>query len=99
LELIEHVRVIETDPEHALEGLIDQILVRGLGVPIQSKDNRVIKTGASDSAWLRSVLETAELESTNIAVVSKTSAFRRFLVKLLTRRSSTAAYRKPVVIS
>ncbi|WP_214107778.1 hypothetical protein [Acrocarpospora catenulata] len=52
---IEHVRVIAATPESALAGLKDQVLQRSPG---RKKDG--VKTGASDSTWLRDVLAAAD---------------------------------------
>ncbi|WP_204040454.1 hypothetical protein, partial [Acrocarpospora phusangensis] len=51
---IEHVRVIAATPESALEGLKDQVMQRAPG-----KRKKDVKTGASDSTWLRDVRRAA----------------------------------------
>lgn len=50
-----YLRIIPATPENALAGLRDQVLQLAPG---RRKSN--VKTGASDSAWLRDVLDAAE---------------------------------------
>ncbi|MEU8503028.1 hypothetical protein ACGFYF_38950 [Streptomyces lavendulae] len=59
LRAIPHVRITELTGPSAIEALKDQILVR---TPAKRKGKDLIKTGASDSAWLRDVLALAEPE-------------------------------------
>ncbi|GAA0911044.1 hypothetical protein GCM10009559_81920 [Pseudonocardia zijingensis] len=57
---IEGLQILPLTAENALQGLKDQILLRG---PAKRKDgtdpSSGVKTGASDSAWLRDVLDKA----------------------------------------
>lgn len=50
---IRHVKIIGITGESAVEGLKDQILQRP---PAKTKSAEAVKTGGSDSAWLRDVL-------------------------------------------
>ena len=59
LREIEHVRLITATPESALEGLKDQVMQRAPG-KMKSAGKERVKTGASDSAWLRDVLAEAD---------------------------------------
>lgn len=56
LNRIPHVEVVPLTGESAIEGLKDQILQRP---PAKSKTDQVVKTGGSDSAWLRDVIAKA----------------------------------------
>jgi hypothetical protein len=49
-----HVRIIALHPDHALNALRDQVLVLPPGKRV-SVGNKSIKTGASDSSWIRAV--------------------------------------------
>jgi len=50
---IPHVKIIALTGESAVQGLKDQILQRP---PAKTKSTEAVKTGGSDSAWLRDVL-------------------------------------------
>lgn len=56
LERIPHVEVVPLTGETAIEGLKDQILQR---LPAKTKTDQEVKTGGSDSAWLRDVIAKA----------------------------------------
>jgi hypothetical protein len=56
LDRIPHVEVVRLTGESAVEGLKDQILQRP---PAKTKSNPAVKTGGSDSAWLRDVIAKA----------------------------------------
>ncbi|MFI2315196.1 hypothetical protein [Streptomyces sp. CB00072] len=90
LAAIPDVRVISLTGRSAVEGLKDQILLRppaktkggsGQRPPAKTKEGsdrtKGIKTGASDSAWLRDVLQLAEPAETLIVTSDKdvTAAF------------------------
>ncbi|MFC5857154.1 hypothetical protein ACFPZI_37005 [Streptomyces chlorus] len=65
LSAIPHVKIIKLTGSSAVEGLKDQVLQRKPaktkgGTP--EKPGSAVKTGASDSAWLRDVLELASPE-------------------------------------
>lgn len=74
-EVIEHVlaqaratlgvRVLELDPEDAREALFDQVLLRAPGAR-----RKTVKTGAADSAWLRTVARAAGDDLPTVLVVS-----------------------------
>ncbi|UKL04204.1 hypothetical protein [Streptomyces sp. NBU3104] len=70
LEKIPHVRIIELTGPSAIEGLRDQVLLRA---PAKRKNGKTpddgVKTGASDSAWIRDVLTLANPDE--ILIVSK----------------------------
>lgn len=53
---VPHVEVIPLSGESAIEGLKDQILLRD---PAKPKGEAGVKTGGSDSAWIREVLAQA----------------------------------------
>jgi len=53
---VPHVEVIPLSGESAIEGLKDQILLRD---PAKPKGDAGVKTGGSDSAWIREVLAQA----------------------------------------
>jgi hypothetical protein len=54
---IPHVEIIPLSGENAVEGLKDQVLLRD---PAKTKSAAAVKTGGSDSAWIREVLARAE---------------------------------------
>jgi hypothetical protein len=58
-------RIIGTDPDDALTALKDQILQTGAGTRKSE-----VKTGAADSAWIRSVIRENEGDFTGILVVT-----------------------------
>lgn len=60
----------------AAEALRDQILVLGPGKTRFAKDGRAIKTGASDSASLRAVLEYAGNDPATFVIVSRDADVR-----------------------
>lgn len=74
-EVVEHVtskaratsgvRVLELEPEDAKEALFDQVLLRAPGAR-----RKTVKTGAADSAWLRTVARAANYDLTSVLVVS-----------------------------
>lgn len=59
------VRVLELEPEDAKEALFDQVLLRAPG-----ERRKTVKTGAADSAWLRTVARAANNDLTTVLVVS-----------------------------
>ncbi len=68
---IPNVRIIELTGRSAIEGLKDQVLVRD---PAKRKgatetDKKGVKTGASDSAWIRDILSLADPDE--VLIVSK----------------------------
>jgi hypothetical protein len=66
LEAVAHLALIPLPPESALLALKDQIL---LIPPGRRKGD--VKTGASDSAWLRAVLEEVDGDTARLLVVSQ----------------------------
>lgn len=65
LATIPHLTLIPLSPENALLAVKDQIL---LLPPARRKDD--VKTGASDSAWLRTVLDEVGGDTTRLLIVS-----------------------------
>ena len=66
LASVAHLAVIPLSPENALLALRDQIL---LTPPGRRKGD--VKTGASDSAWLRAVLDEADGDTARLLLVSQ----------------------------
>lgn len=64
------VRVLELDPQDARDALRDQVLVLGPGKRAAAQGDKRIKTGASDSAWIRSAYRRAGRDSGRYAVLS-----------------------------
>jgi hypothetical protein len=63
------VRIVALSPEHALDALRDQILALPPAERVVAGNN-AIKTGASDSAWIRAVHAEAAGESSTYIVLS-----------------------------
>lgn len=72
LALGEPLRLLPAAPV-AGEALRDQILVEGPAKTVNAKDGRAIKTGAADSALLRSVLQAAAGDTRAFVLVSSDS--------------------------
>lgn len=67
---VPHVRLITATPHNALEGLKDQVMQRTPGRRKGEATDKV-KTGASDSTWLRDVIEVADGSVDRLLVLSE----------------------------
>lgn len=68
LDRIPHVEVVPLTGESAVEGLKDQILQRP---PAKLKTDQEVKTGGSDSAWLRDVIAKASGAAAELLFLSE----------------------------
>lgn len=67
---IRHVQVVTLHAEDALAALRDQVLVLGPGKRVSAQGDKRVKTGASDSAWIRAVHRHAGGDSSAYALLS-----------------------------
>jgi hypothetical protein len=67
---IAHVRVVKLAPQDAVLAIRDQILVMPPGERVAGRD-KMIKTGASDSAWMRAVHAEARHASSTYIILSQ----------------------------
>ena len=68
IDLGDGLEIIGCKPEDAIEGLKDQIFARGTGEKKGGKGG--IRTGAADSAWIRSVLRVSDEGGNELVIVS-----------------------------